>query len=174
MTLRAAISSSVWVVGSLVMTTAAAWWWRSTIFHEKRPPPAAAPWKHVQEQYPVPSEPAEAEKFSSEVFDAILAANPFSPDRSTKPAQGVLSSDGSAALVITPPAPKFVYKGLVKLGNRQRAIVEDITSRKTHFLEVGQEVAGFKVLDIAENRVVLSDPQTKEEIVVSVASKASP
>lgn len=173
MTLRAAITSSVWLTAGLVVVTAATWWWRSSVFHTKRAPPAAAPWTHVREQYPLPPEPGEDEKLSAEVFDAILTANPFSPDRRAKPPSGTSSGDASAPAV-TPPAPAFVYKGLVKLGNRQRAIVEDVTSRKTHFLEVGQEVAGFKVLDIAENRVVLSDPQTKEEIVVSVASKASP
>ena len=173
MTLPAAINSSVWFAGCLIAITAAAWWWRATVFHTHREPPAEAPWQHVQERYQLPQEPAEAEKLSPEALEAILAANPFSPDRRSKPASGV-SSGGTAATAAVPAAPKFVYKGLVKLGNRQRAIVEDVTSRKTHFLEVGQEVAGFKVLDIAENRVVLSDPKTKEEIVVSVASKASP
>jgi hypothetical protein len=66
-------------------------------------------------------------------------------------------------------SPKFVYKGRINVGSRQRAILEDAAARKTYFLEVGQAVAGFKVLDIAENRVVLSDPQTNQEVVVSLS-----
>jgi len=131
------------------------------------------PWTHVQEQYPIPSEPEEAQKLSPEAFEAIRAANPFSSARRLKPPTDS-SSEGGASATVAAPAPQFVYKGLIKFGNRQRAILEDLTTHKTHFLEVGQEVAGFKVLDIAENRVVLSDPKTKEELVVSIASKASP
>jgi hypothetical protein len=128
----------------------------------------------VEEQYPMPAELGDAQKLSPEVFEAIMAANPFSSVRRLKPPTDASTPEGGLRVPTAPPAPQFVFKGLIKFGNRQRAILEDVTTRKTYFLEVGQEVAGFKVLDIAENRVVLSDPQTKEEIVVSVASKASP
>ena len=157
----------------LALVVTAAWWWQSTVFHSAPGAPAAMSWKHVQEQYPIPSEPQEPQKVSPEAFEAIMAANPFSSDRRLKPPTDV-SSDGGPSAPSAAPAPQFVYKGLIKFGNRQRAILEDLTTHKTHFLEVGQEVAGFKVLDIAENRVVLSDSQTNEELVVSIASKASP
>ena len=173
MTLREAAGPSVWLTGSLVMITAAAWWWRSTVFRMTQAPPAAAPWKHVQEQYPLPPEPAGDAPSSPEVFNTILSANPFSPERRNAPVPDV-PSPGSPSAPAAALSPQFVYKGLIKLGDRQRAIVEDAAAHKTYFLEVGQEVAGFKVLDIAENRVVLSDLQTKKEVVVSVASKASP
>jgi len=128
----------------------------------------------VEEQYPMPSELEEAPKLSPEMFETILAANPFSSDRRLKPPTDTAASGGGPRSPARPATPQFVYKGLIKFGNRQRAILADLTTGKTHFLEVGQEVAGFKVLDIAENRVVLSDPQTTEELVVSIASKASP
>ena len=157
----------------LAVAAGAAWWWQSTVSRSTPIGPAAMPWKHVQEQYPMPSEPEEAQKVSPEAFEAIMAANPFSSDRRLKPPTDAPSEGGPSAPGAV-PAPQFVYKGLIKFGNRQRAILEDATTHKTHFLEVGQEVAGFKVLDIVENRVVLSDPQTNKELVVSIASKASP
>jgi len=69
---------------------------------------------------------------------------------------------------------RTVFERMLATGRGARAIVEEATSGKTHFLEIGQSVAGFKVLDISESRVVLSDPQTGEEVVVSVVSPASP
>jgi hypothetical protein len=60
------------------------------------------------------------------------------------------------------------------MGTKQRAVLQDVTSQKTYFLQLGQEVAGFKVLDIAENRVLLSDPHTQEEVVVPITTKPSP
>ena len=122
----------------------------------------------------MPPELTDAQKVSPEIFEAIISANPFSPVRRIATPSGESRPGEGPAELTAPPKPQFAYKGLIKLGNRQRAILEETTTHKTHFLEVGQEVAGFKVLDIAENRVVLSDPQTKEELVVSVASKASP
>jgi len=173
MSSRSPLGSSLIPVG-LAVVAAAAWWWQAAVAQSQQPAPAAMPWKHVEEQYPMPAELSDAHKLSAEVFAAIMAANPFSSVRRLKPPTDASTPEGGPLASTAPPAPQFVFKGLIKFGNRQRAILEDVTTRKTHFLEVGQEVAGFKVLDIAENRVVLSDPQTKEELVVSIASKASP
>ena len=60
------------------------------------------------------------------------------------------------------------------MGNQQRAIVEEGASHKTYFLQVGQTVAGFKVLDIGQKQVVLSNLATQEELVVSLASLTAP
>jgi hypothetical protein len=173
MSSRVPVGSSVIPI-ALTVAAAAAWGWQSAVLHSKPPATAVMAWTHVQEHYPMPAEPGDAQKLSPEVFEAIMAANPFSSVRRLKRPTDAAASEGGAPALTAAPAPQFVYKGLIKFGNRQRAILEDVTTHKTHFLEVGQEVAGFKVLDIAENRVVLSDPQTKEELVVSIASKASP
>ena len=74
------------------------------------------------------------------------------------------------APVVSGP-PQFIYKGRINLGKKQRAVIEETTAKKTYFLEVGQAVAGFKVLDIQEKQVILSDPQTSKEVAVSLASK---
>ena len=133
MTLREATGPSVWLAGGLVMITAAAWWWRSTVFRTTQAPPAAAPWTHVQEQYPLPTEPVGDAPSSPEVFEAVLSANPFSPERRSAPVSDV-PSPGSPSAPAAAPSPKFVYKGLIKLGHRQRAIIEDAAAHKTYFL----------------------------------------
>lgn len=148
--------------------------WRLTVFRAARPEVAGEPWAHVREQYPMPQEVEEPLTLSPETSEAVVAANPFSPKRRVVPvpADGGTANGGSGTA--EPPKPQFAFKGLIKLGAKSRAILEDLQAHKTYFLEVGQDVAGFKVLDIAENQVLLSDPQTHEEVVVSVTSKAGP
>ena len=60
------------------------------------------------------------------------------------------------------------------MGAVRRAIVEDAANKKTYFLQVGQEVAGFKVLDIDESQVILSDLNTQKQMVVSRSLATSP
>lgn len=165
------------LVASAILAIAAVgtWWWRSTVFHAR----AAAiikeePWQHVKEHYPEPKDSAQLPALSSETVEAMVHANPFDATRRLIPAAEGAAAEGGASQIAPPSAPQFVYKGLVTLGTKRRGIVEDTTIHKTYFLEVGQEVTGFKVLDIAENRVLLSHLKTNEEIVVSVSEKKSP
>ena len=160
----------------LALIAAGAWRWQVGVFRSAHSDPhlKTDAWEHVKTQYPVPLEPGPTPALSTELFEAVVSANPFSPQRratgtSTVPEGG--SAGGGSA---TPALPKFVYKGRINVGSHQRAILEDATAHKTYFLEVGQAVAGFKVLDIAEKQVVLSDPQAPQELVVPLASKSGP
>ena len=152
-----------------------AWWWRACVFQSQQARLPSERWEQVQQSYPLAQETQEIRASSSKIAETVLQANPFSPKRREVPppvdSGGASGSHGEAA---APPPPKFIYKGHIHLGNRQRAIVEDVNNHKTHFLEVGQEVVGFKVLDISENRVVLSDLQTNEEVVLSLTATPSP
>jgi hypothetical protein len=151
-----------------------AWQWQR---HVDRGAPAeqvkADAWEHVKTQYPVPESLSPAPALSAELFQAVVGANPFSPQRRAASAAG---SAGRGATIITPKAtaPQFAYKGRIDLGSRQRAILEDQAAKKTYFLEVGQEVAGFKVLDISESQVLLSDPKSQEPLAIPLASKSGP
>ena len=124
----------------------------------------------------MPGPMQEPPMLSQEMADAVVRADPFSPQRRLvpPPATGGTGDREGSGDGGQPPQPAFTYKGRVHLGQRQRAIVEETTTRKTYFLEVGQEVAGFKVLDIAENQVVLSNLHTHEEVVVSLTTTALP
>ena len=167
---RHAVGPSLFLAAALVGAAAGSWrWWQGGA---ARAPQATAPTnssEDIQQRYPMPEELPELKSLSRELVETVIQANPFSSKRRTAPPP---SEEVLAATQVRkePPRPQFVYKGRVQLGERERAILEDTTTSKTHFLEVGQEVAGFKVLDIAENRVVLSDPASQEDLVLSIAS----
>ncbi len=165
---------SIAVAILLAVLTLGVWSWQRSVFHSRQADVKADPWKKVESDYPITQELPAVSRVSAETVDAVIRANPFSPARrAVSPPSGGEPGAGGAA-VRQPDAAKFVYKGRINLGNRQRAIVEDSAAHKTYFLEVGQAVAGFKVLDIAENRVVLLDSSTNEEVVVSVARPPNP
>jgi len=151
------------------------WSWRSGI---SRVPPGVmsepGSVEPAQAQFPMPQETVAPGLLAPEVLERILEAHPFSPlRRQTRQAPEASPAVGSRQAAAV-PRPAWVYKGRVRLGQRERAILEETGSGKTHFLEVGQEVAGYKVLDIAESRVLLSDEQTDETIAVSLASGTTP
>ena len=165
------LQTSVGLAIILAMLALGTWRWQGRVAHLQQHDEASASesWEHVQHDYPMVPDAPEASTLSGELAEKVVQANPFSPKRRFVPsATGGGTENGGRA--IEPATPVFTYKGRINVGQRQRAIMEETESGKTYFLEVGQEVAGFKVLDIAENRVVLSDLQTNEEVVVSLIS----
>jgi hypothetical protein len=166
------VGPPVMLAVSLAVIAAGTWRWQQSVFHAQRGDALTREsWDRVKEEYPIAQEsPHERQTRSTGFAEAVVGANPFSPKRRLAPTLPG-GETGATGGLIKPPAPVFIYKGQINVGKRQRAIVEESASHKTYFLEVGQEVAGFKVLDIAENRVVLSDLATHEEVVVSLSSK---
>ncbi len=158
--------SHVLLAVSLAICAAATWMWQAAVFRTKRPQPKGERWQVIQEQFPEIGNGSELPVVPAATLEAVIQANPFSPLRRQQVATE--TSSGSGATNQAPPPPKWVYKGRVDVGQRQRAVIEDTATRKTYFLEMGQEAAGFKVLDIAERQVVLSDPQTGEAVTVSL------
>ena len=156
---------------TLALITAVVWGWQAAVFRAPRDEVKGEPWNRVVDEYPMPKDAAEPAPLSPELVESVVRANPFSPNRRLMPPTNKASATGGTVTLLP---SQFLYKGRINVGQRQRAIVEEATTRKTYFLEVGQEVAGFKVLDISENRVVLSDPQTKQEVVVSLTVRESP
>ena len=172
---NASPGTSVGLAVSLAVIAVGTWGWQSRVSHLRRDDaPAGESWVHVQHDYPTMQDVPEVPMLLSEVAEGVVRANPFSSRRRFVPsATGGGTEHGGTE--VEPAKPVFTYKGRINLGQRQRAIVEETASGKTYFLEVGQEVAGFKVLDITENRVVLSDPNTNKEVEVSlISSKNGP
>ena len=160
----------------LALATAASWQWQQQVARSARAQDRLNmdPWEQVKSQYALPADPGASPVISAELFEAVVSANPFSPQRRTLAAGAAGPEAGTPGHAAEPPAPTFAFKGRINMGGHTRAIVENLAGHKTYFLEVGQEVAGFKVLDIAETQVVLSDPQSHEEVVLSLASKSGP
>ena len=156
----------------LACVAAGTWEWQHQVRASRKAPALTEPWKHVREQFPLPAADDEMMVAPELKLEAMVKANPFSAKRREeppKPAAG--GAQGGKAEVKAPP--KFVYKGRVTMGANQRAVVEDLTTKKTHFLQVGQEVAGFRVLDIGETQVVLSSPTSPEPLTLSLTPKTA-
>ena len=164
-------SRLVMAVAVAAAMAAVTWWWQAGVFRARRVDVPPEAWQQVKDDYPLSPDAQEPSILSSKVAEDVIRANPFSPKRHQQPPKAEVEGAAQSA---QPPSPKFVYKGHINVGQHQRAIVEDTANHKTYFLEVGQEVTGFKVLDIAENRVVLSDLQTKEDLVVSLSAAKTP
>lgn len=164
---RSAVAGWGAAIGLAVAAMGWAWWWSRQLVAHPLPTPTHDSWEQVKTEFPLPPESVESAAVPEAMLEGIVRANPFDVERRRKPPEtGAGAAQGRAR--IEPPAPKLVYKGRVNLGSRQRAILEDTAAHKTHFLEVGQEVAGCKLLDIQETQVILSTLQTQEELVVSL------
>ena len=174
MTAQPSSGPSVPLTVVLAALAVGAWWWRAAVLQRQPTGLERDPWEHVRARYPHLEEDTAAASLSAEVFDAVVRANPFSSKRRAVPPPEASGEEGSEVAASEPGKPQFSYKGRIALGSRQRAIVEDLSAKKTHFLEVGQEVAGFKVLDIEESRVLLSDLRTNEEVVLPIVTSSSP
>jgi hypothetical protein len=152
---------------------ALAFGWQRAVSRTVKTAATPSSWERVREQAPMPREFVQTADVPEAVFQAVVRANPFSPQRRRVPLVTPSASSG------TPQAPQvlpaqFVYKGRVLMGRTQRAVLEEVNTKKTSFVEIGQAVEGFTVLDITEIQVILSNPQTHEEVVVPVSSKAKP
>ena len=167
------MSATLWPL-MLGLVLALTCWWRTGLTHSTPGEPVRESWEQVKTAYPPLDEAVEPPVVAPNVTEAIVQANPFSPTR--RPPSSVEGAPGGGGVEGTPqpPASKLVYKGRILVGQRVRAIIENTTEHKTHFLEVGQEVAGFKVLDIAERQVVVSDSQTHEDVVLSLTVTTVP
>lgn len=158
----------------LAVIAAGAWQWQLSVARSARAELKTEPWEQVKTQHLMPPEPVQTPALSAEVVEAVVATNPFSAQRRAAAAATDGTGQPVAGVPVEPPAPQLLFKGRMNVGSRQRAIIEDTTAKKTYFLELGQAVAGFKVLDIGETQVVLSDPKSHENVIVPLASKGGP
>ena len=149
-------------------------WWQARVMHVHQSEVRTDSAQGAKQEYPIPEEIKEPPAVSAAVAETLVRANPFSSQRHLIPPPVDTGGSGGPEGSAKDRRARFLYKGHITIGTRLRAIVEDTTSSKTHFLEVGQEVTGFKVLDITENRVILSDLQTDEEVTVSLTPTTSP
>ena len=163
-----------WVFALLMLAAAAgAWRWRAGLSDAATIELPVQSWKAAESRYPMPEEVPMEDELTQEVLSGLVEANPFSPQRRYVP---------EAATVRAIPTPSATveeqgmlrFKGLIQLGTRQRAIIENVGEKKTHFLEIGQEVAGYKLLDIKESQVLLSDLSMGEEVTLFRASESAP
>lgn len=158
--------------GMLAMAVGGAWNWQQGLQRHLSAPTATEPWQQIRERYPMPAPFKPSPELSEAFLRSVVRANPFSPTR-RQAAQDAGGDSGEASGPLAPPPPQFIFKGRIVMGTKQRAVLEDATSKKTFFLQAGQEVAGFKVLDITENQVVLSNPNSQEPLLIKKETSSS-
>lgn len=158
------------VAGVLAPALVGVWGWQQGLQRQLSASTATEPWQQVRERYPMPAPFKPSPELSEAFLRSVVRANPFSPTR-RQAAQDAGGEAGEASAPSAPPPPQFIFKGRIVMGTKQRAVLEDAASKKTFFLQVGQEVAGFKVLDITENQVVLSNPNSQEPLRISLTQK---
>ncbi|MBI3320168.1 MAG: hypothetical protein HYZ89_06240 [Candidatus Omnitrophica bacterium] len=157
--------------GCCILLAGLAFSWQRTVSQHQKIPRITEPWEHIQKEFPIPDSFKEASEVSESLLQAVLHANPFSMERQPPPPTTI--GDQAAATPPPPPPPQFVYKGRVLMGAKQRAIIQETQSKKTYFLQVGQEIVGFTVREISESQVVLFDPSASKEVVIPLSSNAS-
>ena len=157
--------SSLGVMAVLLVGVGMTWHWRTHLRPLHPEEPGVKGVEQASAVYALPTEQAPLPLPSGVSAEAVVRANPFSKTRGELPSDE--QAGAGAAGAQEEPEPAFVYKGQILMGQRQRAILEDATTKKTYFLEVGQDVAGFKVLDMTEEQVVLSDATTQTTLAVT-------
>ena len=148
----------------------AAWQWQHTL-HQRQPSTVVTEhWEQVRELFPAPEPFRIPSDTAPETLQGIVRANPFSRERRHIPPP---TTEASVNKPAEPLPPQFVFKGRVVMGTKQRGILEDRQHNKTYFVQVGQEVVGLTVVEIAEDHIVLSDVKTNEQVSISLASKTA-
>lgn len=130
--------------------------------------PRAPQARELARAFPVPALSMEAlqaaEDFAS--YAPLLEHDPFV--RVQTPATESAAPAPSEA----PVESQLTFRGRVMLHQRQMAVIEVESSHETFFVGVGQEVEGFQVIDIAEERVVLSKPPD-QQVTLRLADDAT-
>ena len=101
-------------------------------------------------------------------YTPLLEHDPFARIQTAPAAPGDEPAPAEA-----PVQSQLHFRGRVIMGSRQVAIIEVEASHETLFVGVGQDVEGCKVIDIAEDRVVLSKPPD-QQVTLRLADAAAP
>ncbi len=123
-----------------------------------RPPTEAA----LRKAFPVEPLALEALQRTAEVgtYAPLIEQDPFVRVKIAATGDNAAQTAPTASAAAAPS--ELILRGRVMLRGRQAAVVEVVTSHETLFVGVGQEIDGWKVVDIDEERVVLSKPPDQQ------------
>ncbi len=112
-----------------------------------------------------PTEAAGAgEKLAS--YNVIVTKHLFNPSRS--------EAGATAATPAAPPPPKPVLLGIVVDGPKSRAYLEDPSTKRVFGYQVGDTVAGGRIDQITDDKVVIVRPNGSMEVLLHDPSKPKP
>jgi hypothetical protein len=125
----------------------------------KRPIPAPSAPRAVGA--PASAAPAAAVDAGPAAYTVIATRNLFNPSR----------SETAAAAA---PVAKPILHGVVIVGARSRAFLEDPMSKRVAGYSVGDTVGGGRIQKIADDRVVIARPEGLLEVLLQDPSKPRP
>ncbi|MBN2097432.1 MAG: hypothetical protein JW714_03010 [Candidatus Omnitrophica bacterium] len=82
----------------------------------------------------------------------------------------VQTATGALVLPVEEKTPTFVYKGKIAAGSRLLVIIEQTRSGEVFMVAKGENLDGYKVLDITDTEVILSKKDA-ENIVLKTIEK---
>ncbi|HEU4437978.1 MAG TPA: hypothetical protein VFT36_01935, partial [Methylomirabilota bacterium] len=98
----------------------------------------------------------------SPAYQIIVSKNLFNPGRSEGPAGSVTAG------------PKPLLYGVVMDGPRSRAYLEDPSTKRTYGYTVGDALAGGRVQSINGDRVIITRPDGRLEVLLQDPDKPRP
>jgi hypothetical protein len=127
-----------------------------------RPLPPAGPTRSAAPTAVAAPAPPAGPRVGSGAYLGIVSKNLFSPSR----------SEGQGASITVGPKP--VLHGVVMDGPRSRAYLEDPTAKRTYGYAVGDSVAGGRVQSINGDRVIITRPDGRIEVLLQDPDKPKP
>jgi len=100
-------------------------------------------------------------------YNVIVAKHLFNPSRSEGGAT-------AAAAPAAPPPPKPMLLGVVVDGPKSRAYLEDATTKRVFGYQIGDTVAGGRLDQITDDKVVIVRPDGAMEVMLRDPSKPKP
>ena len=100
-------------------------------------------------------------------YNVIVAKHLFNPSRSEGGAT-------AAAVPAAPPPPKPMLLGVVVDGPKSRAYLEDATTKRVFGYQIGDTVAGGRLDQITDDKVVIVRPDGAMEVMLRDPSKPKP
>ena len=135
--------------------------------HSRSLPPPPAPRRAAA---PAANEEAAASPVVAErlaAYNVIVAKHLFNPSRTE-------GTPASAAAPAAPPPPKPLLLGVVVDGRQSRAYLEDPTTKRVFGYQVGDSVAGGRLDQIGDDKVVIVRPDGAVDVMLRDPSKPKP
>jgi len=91
-----------------------------------------------------------------------------SPFLKVQPKRAQAAKAESVLLPVEEKTPVFVYKGKIVTGKRLVVIIEQTRLGETFMVSTGENIDGYKVLDITDTEVILSKKGTEDIILKTI------
>lgn len=100
-------------------------------------------------------------------YNVIVTKHLFNPSRSE-------AASTAAGTPAAPPPPKPILLGVVVDGPKSRAYLEDTSTKRVFGYQIGDTIAGGRIEQITDDKVVIARPDGSTEVLLHDPSKPKP